>query len=384
MVFNKESIEAGMNPDKLRRIIDLTHSWVDEKSTPAVISLVSRKGITVLADAYGKRTPEINSPEISMDSIYPMASLSKVVTATIAMSLVEDGLLSIVRPVQEYIPEFKGENKDMVMVHHLLTHTSGINQSELRKHSVNKEDNYVMPKQEENQHPEIYKSLNKGYDAPLWKMPGEEMSYCGFGYELLGEIIRRVTGKSLEQNAVERVFEPLDMKDSHFVVPEALWGRVVRFSKDAYCGDWSGTPEALNIPRASGGLYSTAGDMLNFGQMFLDKGKFKGRRVISRASVEAMTRNHIPGVKSIWNKTTFKEAAWGLGWMLSDNKKDESGILRSKETFYHTGAGCSILLVDPVNEVVLVNFTVSMVRLPDGEPLRRFDYISDIAIGSID
>jgi len=382
LVLNTNCMTAGINPKKLNRVVELTHSWVDSKSTPTVITLASRKGIRVLEDAYGKQTADTNSKDADIDSIYSMASLSKVVTATIAMSLVEDGLLSIVRPVQEYIPEFVGENKEMVMVHHLLTHTSGINQFELKKHaSVN---NFILPEGDKTQHPEIYKYLNAYYDAPLWKMPGEEMSYCGYGYELLGEIIRRVTGKSLEENAVERVFAPLDMRDSHFVVPEELWGRVVKFPKEAYCGDWSGTPEALKKPGAAGGLYSTAGDMLKFGQMFLNKGVYNGKRILSRASIETMTRNHIPGVISKWYKTTFKEAAWGLGWMLSDNKKDESGVLRSRETFYHTGAGCSILLVDPVNEVVLVNFTVSMVRLPDGEPLRRFDYISDVVIGAVE
>lgn len=382
MLLHNNCLTCGIDPKKLARVIDLTHSWVDSRSTPAVITMVSRKGTTVLEDAYGKLTPDANSKDVDLDSIYSMASLSKVVTATIAMSLVEEGLLSIVRPVQEYIPEFVGENKEMVMVHHLLTHTSGINQSELKKHLI--KNNAILPEGDITQHPEIYKYLNAYYDAPLWKMPGEEMSYCSYGYELVGEIIRRVTGKSLEENAVERVFGPLGMKDSHFVVPEKLWDRVVKFPKEAYCGDWSGTPEALKKPGAAGGMYSTAGDMIKFGQMFLDKGIYKGKRVLSRASIETMMRNHIPGVKSKWGKTTFKEAAWGLGWMLSDNKKDESGILRSRETFYHTGAGCSIVLVDPVNEVVLVNFTVSMVRLPDGEPLRRFDYISDIVIGAVE
>lgn len=374
----------AINPEKLNRVIKLTHSWVDDNSAPTVITAVSHKGITVLEDAYGKLTPDLTSPCVDIDSIYPMASISKVITSTIAMSLVEEGLLSIVRPVQEYIPEFIGENKEFVMVHHLMTHTSGIKEADLKKHIRSKSDTFVMPKLDATQHPDVYRMLTLGYDAPLWKMPGEEMSYCGYGFELLAEIIRRITGKSLEENARERIFDPLNMKDSYFVVPETLNDRVVKFPKDSYCGDWSGTMEALKMPRAAGGLYSTARDMINFGQMFLNKGKFNGNRILSKATVETMTRNHIPGVKSYWGKTLFKEAGWGLGWMLSENKKDESGILRSTSTFYHTGAGCSMILVDPVNEIVLVNFTVSMTRLPNGEPLRRFDYITDAVIASID
>lgn len=375
---------VNMNPEKLNRVIKLTHSWVDENSTPTVITAISRKGITVLEDAYGSLSPEKNSSAAEIDSIYPMASISKVVTATIAMSLVEEGLLSIVRPVQEYIPEFVGENKEMVMVHNLLTHTSGMNEGEMKKYIKDKWDDFVIPELDSTQHPQVYKYLKLRYDAPLWKMPGEEMSYCGFGFELLAEIIRRITGKSLEDNARERIFDPLDMKDTYFVVPESKYDRIVKFPKDSYCGDWSGTVEAFENPRAAGGMYSTARDMLKFGQMFLNKGVYNGKKILSKATVETMTRNHIPGVKSYWGKTLFKEAGWGLGWMLSENKKDESGILRSQATFYHTGAGCSIVLVDPVNEIVLINFTVSMTRLPNGEPLRRFDYITDVVIGAIE
>lgn len=110
---------VGMNSGKLKRVIDLTHSWVDQNLTPMVITSIAHRGATVLEDSYGKLTPDVNSPEVKMDSIYSLASISKVITSTIAMALVEEGKLSLVRPVQEYIPEFTGENKEMVMVHNL-------------------------------------------------------------------------------------------------------------------------------------------------------------------------------------------------------------------------------------------------------------------------
>lgn len=259
-----------------------------------------------------------------------------------------------------------------------------MNDRNIQTYTENKADTFIVPALDNTQHPYIYKRLNLGYDVPLWKKPGEEMSYSSYGFELLGEIIRRVSGKSLETNARERIFSPLGMKNSYFVVPESEYWKLVKFPESSYCGDWFNTLESITTPSAGGGMYSTARDMIKFGQMFLNKGIYEGNRILSKASVETMTRNHIPGVQSVWGKHIFKEAVWGLGWMLSGNKKDESGILRSESAFYHTGAGCSIILIDPVNELVEVNFTISMTRLPNGQPLRRFDFITDIAVGSIE
>src|SRR5947209_18088488 len=102
--------------------------------TPALVVLVARKGVIVFHEAFGKLTPEPDSPPVPRDAIYPISSISKLFTATAAMILVEDGLLGLNRPVQEYIPEFVGEGKEAVMVHHLLTHTGGIDDEEVAAH----------------------------------------------------------------------------------------------------------------------------------------------------------------------------------------------------------------------------------------------------------
>lgn len=376
--------DAGMNPDKLQRAVSMTRGWVEEGLTPAVITQVARKGLVVLEDAHGAVSSQANASAAGVDTLYPMASISKVITATLVMTLVEEGRIGLNRPVQEYIPEFVGEDKDMVMVHNLLTHTSGIRNRDVWEQVKKKSETFVMPELDATQHPDVYRYLTLGYDTPLWKLPGEEMSYCGYGFELAAEIMRRVTGRSLADLASERIFEPLGMKDSYFIVPKSEYSRVLRFPADSYCGDWSSTPEAFAHPAAASGVYSTARDMTVFGQMFLNKGIYNGKRILSQATVETMTRNQIPGVKSYWGKTLFREADWGIGWMLSGDKKDESGTLRSRKTFYHTGAGCSMVLVDPVRDLVLVNFTVSMVRLPNGEPLRRFDFLTDVVMASIE
>jgi CubicO group peptidase (beta-lactamase class C family) len=124
--------DVGMSAHRVARIANLAAGWVAEGITPVLVVLAVRRGVIVLHEAYGCLTPEPDSPPLERDTIYPIASMSKPITATAAMILVEDGLLGLNRPVQWYIPEFVGEGKDAVMVHHLLTHTSGLRDGELR------------------------------------------------------------------------------------------------------------------------------------------------------------------------------------------------------------------------------------------------------------
>jgi CubicO group peptidase (beta-lactamase class C family) len=198
----------------VRHVAALAEEWVAEGVTPALVVLVARRGLIVLHEAFGRLTPEPDSPPVQRDTIYSLASITKPITATAAMILVEEGLLSLNRPVAEYLPEFAGEGKDAVMVHHLLTHTSGLRDEDVDAHAAKKRGTVEIPPTEETQHPSVHERLFLGCDAPLWKSPGVEMAYCSFGYRLLGEIVRRVSGQSLAEFARERIFEPLGMEDT--------------------------------------------------------------------------------------------------------------------------------------------------------------------------
>ena len=126
--------EAGMSPGKIQQARDLVEEWSKQEQYPAIVVLVARRGVIVLHEAFGKLTPEPDSPPLELDSIFPLTSQTKPITATLAMSLVEDGLISLNHPVVDYIPEFVGENKDKIMVHHLLTHTSGLAWGDMEEH----------------------------------------------------------------------------------------------------------------------------------------------------------------------------------------------------------------------------------------------------------
>src|SRR5215831_13800342 len=318
-----EPEEVGMSARRVRHVGQLAAGWVAQGITSALVILVARRGVVVLHEAFGRLTPDDNAPPVKRDTIYPVASLTKPITATAAMLLVEDGLLGLQRPVSEYIPEFRGEGKQAVMVHHLLTHTAGLRDEDVGAHAAKRRGVVAIPPPEATQHPRINENLFLGYDTLLWKPPGVEMAYCNYGYNLLGEIVRRVSGQALADFASERIFEPLGMQDTFYIVPDAVRARIVRRPLDApYAA--TGPTVALGLetreyqerPGAAGGVYSTAMDMAIFGQMFLNRGSYGEVRILSSAAVAEMTRNQIPGISAQFRGEFFPEASWGLGWSI--------------------------------------------------------------------
>jgi len=358
--------EVGMSEKRIEHVKKLAKNWVDQGIHPSLVVIVARKGIIVLQEAFGRLTHAEDSPPLKLDSIFLMASISKPITATLAMILVEDGLLGLNRPVSWYIPEFKGKGKDAVMVHHLLTHTAGINIS-LDQESKKKREESNVPDFEATQHPNVGKHLLTIYDAPLWRPPGQQMKYSSHGYELVGEIVRRVSGKSVEDFARERLFDPLRMKDTFYVVPESVAHRIVKLPPNSPKADNLNRKDLLTAPWGAFGVFSTAIDMVVFGQMFLNCGIYGDTRILSPATVHAMTRNQIPGISARYGDQFFPEASWGFGWSVKGDKKciAYAETLQSPETFCHSGLGNVFLWVDPVYEIVGCYFGI---KTYDGIP----------------
>src|SRR5262249_14745093 len=143
---------------------------------------------------------------------------------------------------------------------------------------------------EATQHHVVHRRLAVTYPFPLSKPAGSEMIYGGINYILLGEIIRRLTGRALEDFARERILDPLGMNDSFFVVSESVRARIVKRPPDA---PFQGidSRESEETPWASAGMFGTARDLAVFGQMFLNGGRYRDTRILSRPAVAAMTRN---------------------------------------------------------------------------------------------
>jgi serine-type D-Ala-D-Ala carboxypeptidase len=299
--------------------------------------------------------------------------------------LVEDGLLGLNRPVQEYVPEFVGEGKEAVMVHHLLTHTCGWDDARVEEYAEERKGKVKIPPCPETVHPVIHEDLWLRLDAPLARPPGQEMSYCSAGFNLLGEIVRRVSGESLNSFAHEHIFEPLGMKDTAYAISDEKHHRVVRrrpldpppFGLD--------DPEYHKQPWPEAGVLSTAMDMAIFGQMFLERGSYDGRGILSLATVAEMTRNQIPGISAQFFDEFIPEAGWGYGWDITGNKKARDyPSLDSSLAFGHAGSGGVFLAVDPTLDTVCVYFSVAKIRSAEVPmPVGCFDLFANVVAASV-
>lgn len=384
--------DVGMSPERLDRVRRLSAGWVEQGKTPALQVLVARRGTIVLHEAFGCLGPEVEAPPLTVGSIFGIGSMTKPITATAIMCLVEDGLLGLSRPVQEYVPEFVGEGKEAVMVHHLLTHTSGMRSEDLTAHGSAKVAAglaaareplpYLRPNELVH-----FPDFDAVVNAPLWRAPGVEMSYCNFGYVLLAEIVARVAGRPAEQFVRERIFGPLGMVNSSFAgLPDDRRSRMVRRCPDARWAiiDHPDLISAITLGGAS--AYSTAHDMAAFTQMFLNGGIYGGARVLSPASVAEMTRNQIPGISAHWAGEIFPEASWGHGWGIQGSKKAvRDGSLLSPTAFSHGGASMNFTWADPAYDLVGVYLSVLPSKLPGQmiAPWRHGEWCVDLFCNAV-
>ncbi|MEC0129995.1 MULTISPECIES: serine hydrolase domain-containing protein [Paenibacillus] len=380
LVFNSLE-QAGVSAFGVERIRTAAAQMVEDNITPAQVIVAARKGTLLVHQANGKTGPEADAAELTADAIFPLCSITKLFTATAIMMLVEQGKVGLNRPVSDYIPEFTGENKTKVCVHHLLTHTSGIEVDVIRSNGIAKQAQEEYPPHEPNQDPELHSYLYGGYDAPLSHEPGTVMSYCGYGYELLGEIIRRVSGQAYDVFVKETIFKPLGMENTYYHVPMEVRNRVVRRAPEAACAEWVDSEYNLNSVSAGGGAYSTAMDLAVFGQMFLNGGIYNGVRFLSPVTVKEMTRNQIPGVSSQYRDEVFPEAYWGYGWAINGTKRD-GGDLLSPDAYSHWGAAGPFLCVDPIYQTVTVHLSV---ELDHQKPFKNMyvDYFNNTVLAAI-
>lgn len=352
--------DVGMSAEKIDVVRHRARKWIADGMTPALVVLAARHGTVVLHEAFGRYGPDADSRNLDVSAIFPLASISKVITATAAMILVDDGLLALNRPVQDYLPEFVGEGKEQVMVHHLLTHTSGLRDNDVSAHSERKMATAKIPPPDGNQHPEIHEWLYLAYDAPLSQPTGQEMSYSGHGCDLLGEIIRRTSGMNLGELARGRVFQPLGMHDTFYAVPQQARDRLVHRPQDWPAARVVENPSYLDRPSASAGGWSTAMDMAVFCQMFLNGGTYGDSGILSPASVSEMTRNQTPGVPSKFKGEYEREGSRGYGWDVKGQKKPRyHGSLDSPTAFTHQGGGGVSILVDPAYDLITIYFSVA-------------------------
>ena len=291
---------AGMNPARLARIPGRMQEFVRAGKTAGVVTLVARHGHVAALDAVGYRELESKTP-MRTDTIFRIASLTKPITCAGVMILVDEGRVSLIDPVERYLPEFKelklnrcgtrgGYNcaavtpSRPVNILDLMTHTSGL------PGTVSLSGGAA---------PDTLTRMVAGVSrATLLFEPGTAWNYSNVGIAALGRIIEVVAGQPYDRFMAERVFQPLAMKDTFFVVPPDKRNRVAAVYTYESDGLKRATLNPPKYPAPEGGLLSTASDLARFHQMMLNKGTLDGQRILSAAAVEAMTTSQTGSIKA--------------------------------------------------------------------------------------
>ena len=290
---------AGMSAERLAQIPVRMKEFVTAGKTAGVVTLVARHGHVASLEAVGYQDLESKTP-MRTDTIFRLASVTKPVTCAGIMILVDEGRVSLIDPAEKYLPEFKdlklnpcgtlaGYNCSAVPpsrpvnILDLMTHTSGLPGSA--------PPGGPPPAT-------LAERVAAVSRATLLFEPGTAWNYSNIGIAALGRIIEVVTGEPYDRFLEERIFQPLEMKDTFFFVPPDKANRVASVYTYEPGGLKRVPMAAPKFPAPEGGLFSTAGDMARFHQMLLDKGVLNGRRVLSAAAVEAMTTSYTGAMKA--------------------------------------------------------------------------------------
>jgi beta-N-acetylhexosaminidase len=355
--------EAGFRPDGMAEVDRIVEAAVQARAFPGAVVAVGKDQALVHLRAYGRFSYEPWSSPVRPDTLYDLASLTKVVvTTTVAMILVDEGRLDLAKPVSAFLPGFRGGAKDRVTVAHLLTHSSGLD--------------WWAPLHLELKGKEAYLQRIQAMD--LVYEPGTKSVYSDLGLLLLGEVLERVAGEGLQDFARRRVLEPLGMRDTGYRPAPELLPRITPTEQDAWRGRLlrgevhDENASALNGVAPHAGLFGTAPDLARFAQMLLNGGVYDHQRIVSREVVERFTRPAgIPG------------SSRALGWD-TPSEGSSAGSRFSAHSFGHTGFTGTSMWMDPERRlfVILLSNRVHPTRQNDAiREVRRA--VADAVVGGL-
>jgi len=367
--------DLGFSSERLQRLTSVFQTYVDDKKMAGSVVLVARHGKIAYFNSFGKSDIEANT-SMQNDAIFRIASQTKAIVSVGIMILQEEGKLLINEPVGKYIPEFMettvaqprtGGGYDVVKakrpitLRDLLTHTAGIGYGSGIAEDKWKEAGiqgwYFADRDEP-----VGATIARMAKLPMEAHPGEKYVY-GYNTDILGVVIEKVSGKSLEEFLTTRILSPLGMKDTYFYLPQNKVNRLTAVYS-AYAnkplerapdpGGMRGQGAYVNGPRKSfsggAGLLSTASDYAKFLQMMLNKGTLNGNRILSPSSVALMTVSHLGEIPN-----TSPGVGFGLGFSVCEDLGDR-GIPGSVGEFGWGGAYGSTYWVDPKEDMVIVYF----------------------------
>ena len=385
--------QLGMSAERLEVLDANLKAFVIEDRIAGQVVLVLRNGQVAYSAANGWRDKE-NGAAMSDDTIFRIASQTKAIVSTGIMILQEQGKLSIGDPLGRHIPEWRNMQVAVpdgsggyvledaarpITIRHLLTHTAGVSYgsgpAQDRWEEAGFQGWYFANRDEP-----IAETIARMGALPLDDHPGESWIY-GYSTDILGVVIEKASGLDLQSFLQQHIFDPLDMRDTHFYLPETKRDRLATVYRPGPNGV-EARPETdgmlsqgmyVDGPRMSfsggAGLLSTARDYARFLQMTLNGGELYGERLLSRKSIELMTVSHLGDIPFRGGQ------GFGLGYSVLEDL-GENGSLGTEGEYGWGGAYHSTYWVDPAEELVVVYLTqiIPATGLNDYSTLRNGIY----------
>ena len=328
---------SGLDTSLVGKLDKIVKTAIEEAVAPGVAIAVGRNGRIAYMKGYGYIDwNQPGSPVVDTNTLYDLASLTKVIaTTTLAMILEEGGQLDLNRTVVSYLPEFNSAEKAQITVRQLLTHSGGLEAGANIYRTARGRDQYLS-------------QINA---RPLEYTPGTNMIYSDWDMILLQLVMERITGKTLDVLAAEKIFRPLGMIDTQFQPPFSIRSRIAPTQVDDERGGllW-GTVHDENAWAMGGvaghaGLFSTAKDLALFSMMILNGGEgANGVRLVKPATIAR------------WTARQGRESTRALGWD-SPEGGSSAGQFFSPWSFGHTGFTGTSIWIDPEKDLFVVVLT---------------------------
>ena len=324
--------ECGLNAARLAAIDDVIEEGLRYDQMPGCVVLVGYRNRIAWLKSYGSRQLKPDVVPMTTDTVFDLASLTKpIATATSIMLLIEDGLVELDAPAAKYIPQFGNTGKEVITIRQLLTHQSGL----LPDNSIRDYENGRV------------QAFQRIHELDLRAEPGTRFMYSDVGFIVLGEIVERVSGKSLDVFSKERIFSALGMSETGFNPVSAIQKRAAPTQERN--GGWMRgevhDPRAYKLDGVAGhaGLFATAEDLARYAQMLMNDGTLGKTRILKPETCRLMT--------------TSQEVSSGvrtLGWDRRTGYSSNRGDLFSKQAFGHGGFTGTALWIDPTQKMFVI------------------------------
>ena len=374
--------EVGLDADKIQQAHDAVRALIDKKEMAGAVIAVARKGKVVMFEAQGETEAGSGKP-MKPDTIVRIYSMTKPITSVAAMILVEEGKIKLDEPVATYVPDFKGvrvhagkadsdESVDATReptVRDLMRHTAGLTYGAFSDGPV---DKLYRARNVLSRDGSLKDMMEKLGEIPLMFQPGTRWHYS-VATDVLGRVVEVASGKPLDEFFAERIFTPLDMKDTGFYVPADKLDRFAAShgldsDKKLTAKETAGKSRYRTKPKllsGGGGLVGTARDYLRFCQMLLNGGELDGVRILKRETIAEMTKNQLPegAMKTRNNGKSDVGDGFGLGFNIRVGQ-DDPVAGRFVDEYAWGGAASTHFWIAPKQELVVVALEQFMPNRP--------------------